>query len=649
MTPTITTYWMTVLLACSAAAAVEKAAYDSTGRIIALLSEAEDLEVTSSLVAVLPGGKRVPLQVRTPRRPLRREPGRLAWSGSFELPDESQGRFQLEAAEDAAGLGYTVAVTAETRLELEAVEFVLDLPRPVFVNGRMSSEGGAEVVLPAVKPADPVFYRGEIASLRLAGADGAWVLAVSFEGPHAVALVDRWEPRGRSYQLRAVLQRGPLAAGAAAALKARFRLTGKAGPGAACRLALNNSKPRYRFDGFGGNYCWSNQSPIAAYTLNNLKIAWARTEMKLFQWDKERDNPGAAIRADLEVMRRFHQMGAPYVISIWWLPERLYTDPHEKPRRAHFRRIDPEKWDQVLELVGSYLLYAKREYSVEPDLFSFNEANIGVYVGFDPEDHARAIKRFGAHFRKLGLKTKMLLGDATGPRDTHNYVLAAAADPEAMEFVGAVAFHSWGGASAEQYAAWGDVGEWLRLPLLVTELGVDAASYHTRAWDSFHYGLREARMTQEILLHARPQGAQFWQFTNDYGLARLGTDGKVEPTSRFWLMKHFTDLTPPKSEALATSSDQPRVLFTAFRAGGQHTLHILNLGGAREAVIDGLPDAEWRAVETTETEHYQARQAGTSGEGKLRLNLAPRSLITLRAQAGSADQAASSPPGAVVH
>jgi hypothetical protein len=255
-----------------------------------------------------------------------------------------------------------------------------------------------------------------------------------------------------------------------------------------------------------------------------------------------------------------------------------------------------------------------------------------VYVGFNPEDHAEAIKRFGAHFQKLGLKTRMLLGDATGPRDTHNYVLAAAADKEAMQYVGAVAFHSWGGATPAQYTAWGDVGEWLGLPLLVAELGVDAAAYYTRSWDSYHYGLREARMTQEILQYVRPQGTQFWQFTNDYSLARAKPDGTVEPSSRFWLMKHFTDLTPQKSEALTTSSDQARVLFTAFRRGGEHALHILNLGAAREAVLEGLPDAEWQAVESTEAAQYRQRQAGRPAQGTLRVALPARSLVTLTAR-----------------
>ncbi len=265
---------------------------------------------------------------------------------------------------------------------------------------------------------------------------------------------------------------------------------------------------------------------------------------------------------------------------------------------------------------------------MEPDLFSFNEANIGIYVGETPESHAEFIKRIGAYFQKLGLKTRMLLGDATGPRDTHRFVLEAAADPDAMQYVGAVAFHSWGGGTPEQYAAWGDVAEWLGLPLLVTELGVDAAAYNGRAYDSFDYGLREARMTMELLRYARPQGTQFWQFTNDYALARMNR-GKVEPTARFWLMKQFTDLTPHKSQALGTTSDAASVLTAAFRKDRAFTIHILNLGAARTATLEGLPAAAWQITDTTESTQYRQREGGTSNGAPFPVELPARSLITL--------------------
>jgi hypothetical protein len=226
----------------------------------------------------------------------------------------------------------------------------------------------------------------------------------------------------------------------------------------------------------------------------------------------------------------------------------------------------------------------------------------------------------------------MLLGDATGPRDTHRFVLEAAADPEAMRYVGAVGFHSWGGGTPEQYTAWRDVGEWLSLPLLVTELGVDAAAYHGRSYDSYSYGLREARMTQELLKYARPQGTQFWQFTNDYALVRTKADGSVEPTPRFWLMKHFTDLTPRNSEGLRSASDQKAVLVTAFRKGGSYTLHILNTGAARMAEIAGIPDVEWQVTETTEESQFQKKPAMRSNGSSLQLRLPFRSLVTLTAQ-----------------
>lgn len=641
--------WPVVLLLCLPGAAVERAAYDSNGRIIALLSDAEDLEVATSLVAVLPSAKRIPIQTRIVRdgevlQGVVRKGSALAWSGSFKLPDGGKGRMEFQAEEDAAGIRYSSSVTAETPLNVDALEFVVDLPRPVFLNGRVFPEGSPAIPLTAVKPARPALYRGEPAALRCQDAAGSVTLDISFDSARSTSLVDRWDTLGRSFQIRAALQRGALTQGAAARLTATLRLANNPPAPAPVRLVLDSARPRYRFDGFGGNYCWNNLSPVSAYTLKNLKLAWARTEMKVLQWDQQRDHPGPEIRADLETMRRFQQMGVPYVISIWWLPERFYTDPYERPRMGHFRIIKPERWDELLELLSSYLLYAKREYSVEPDLFSFNESNIGVYVGLTPETHTEVIKRIGAHFRKIGLKTRMLLGDATGPRDTHKFVLEAASDAEALQFVGAVGFHSWGGGTPEQYAAWGDVAEWLNLPLLVSELGVDAAAYYTRSWDSYHYGLREARMTQELLTWARPQGTQYWQFTNDYALARTLPDGTVEPTARFWLMKHFTDLTPQKSEALSTSSDQPAVLFTAFRKAGGYTLHILNLGAAREAALEGLPDAGWQPTQTTETAHYQQKPALRSSGGRLRISLPPRSLVTLTAQANSVEGAGKTGP-----
>jgi hypothetical protein len=632
-------YLLGLLLLAYPGIAAEEAAYDSNGRIIAMLPDSEDVAVSSDVVAVLPNGKRVRLQTRQPGAGSPgavRQGSALAWSLVFELPDGGRGRLELKSDEDTSGVHFATTVTAQQTLNVSAIEFVIDLPRDSFVNGRAAPEGAALVALDAVRAAGPVLFDGRTTTVRFQDAPGTLGLDVAFGQPRSTRLVDRWDARGRSFQLRAAIAAGTLTGGASRSLTATLRLTDSRPAPPPVRLTLDASRARYHFDGFGANYCWNNSSPIAAYTLENLKIAWARSELKLVQWDEQRDHPGPELRADLEKWRRFHEMGVPFVVSIWWLPERFYTDPYEKPRSGHFRIIDPEKWDELLDLMGSYLLYAKREYGAEPDLFSFNEANRGVYVGLTPETHTQAIKRIGAYFRKIGLKTKMLLGDTTGMRDTHLFALDAAADAEAMQYVGAVAFHSWGGATPQQYAVWGDLAEWLHLPLLVTELGLDGAGYYTRTWDSYDYGLRESSMAQEILLYARPQGTQYWQFTQDFALARVGRDGVVQPTARFWLMKHFTDLTPHGSDVLSTGSGQASVLFTAFRKGASYTLHIVNLGAARTANLEGLPDAEWQITETTEAAQYRNTGTLRSNESRLALKLPSRSFVSLtgRAQPG---------------
>lgn len=620
-----------MLLSCSAVmSGGEKAAYDTIGRLTALLSDGEDVEIASNVVAVLPNGKRIPLMTRREGREASRSGEALAWSLGFELPDGGKGQLAMKSEEDPAGLRYSVALTADSNLDVEAIELVLDLPHALLLHGTVTPAGGPAIPLPVTKPASPFLFRGETAWLQFSGASSDVKIDVLYDGSPTATVVDRWDAAGRAYQVRAALARGPVASGTKAGLATTIRLSGAAITAPAAHLSLDTAKVRYSFDGFGGNYCWDTRSPVAAYTLQSLKLKWARTEMKLLAWDKHRDAPTAEIRGDMETMQRFQKLGIPYVISIWWLPERFYTDAYEKPKSAHFRLIRQEKWDELLDLIGSYLVYAKREYGAEPDLFSFNEANIGIYVGLTPEAHTEAIKHIGAHFQKLGLKTRMILGDATGPRDTYKFVLDGAADPEALKYVGAIAFHSWGGGTAEQYTAWGDVAEWLGLPLLVTELGVDAAAYHNRAYSSYHYGLQEAKMTQELLKYARPQGTQFWQFTNDYALARVGEGGAVVPTARFWLVKHFTDLTPPHAEALGVASDQSGVLATAFRKDGSYVVHLLNVGAARPATLAGVPPGlQWRRIESTEAAQYQDRGIAAEVSGALQLDLPAHSLVSL--------------------
>src|SRR5690242_12540795 len=169
--------WPFLLLLALPAAAGEKAAYDSNGRIIALISDAGDVEVTSNLVAVQPTGKRVPLLTRREGAGAQRQGGALAWSAQFTLPDGGRGRAEWKSEEDDSAIRYSTTVAAQSALDIDAVELVLDLPRTTFANGKLTA-GGTAVTL--ARAATPVLYRGETASLAFADPSGNIALDVAF-------------------------------------------------------------------------------------------------------------------------------------------------------------------------------------------------------------------------------------------------------------------------------------------------------------------------------------------------------------------------------------------------------------------------------------------------------------------------------------
>ena len=275
-----------------------------------------------------------------------------AWSLDFELPDGGHGTLKFKSEEDAAGVRYSTALSAESTLEVEAIEFVVDLPHAALVKGRVTPDTMPAVALAVAKPASPILFRGETTALHFAGPTGNLLIDASFVQPHTASVIDRWDNNGRSYQLRVVLAKGPVYSGAKANLTTTLHLTNHPPPAAAANISVDTSRARYPFEGFGGDYCWDTRSPIADYTLKNLKVGWARSEMKLLQWDKHRDAPGDDVRSDMATMQRFTKLGIPFVISVWWLPERFYTDAYEQPKSAHNRIIKPEKWDELLDLIG---------------------------------------------------------------------------------------------------------------------------------------------------------------------------------------------------------------------------------------------------------------------------------------------------------
>jgi len=659
---------LTVAVACSVALSAERAQVDPSGRLEAVDIGGEYAEIKTSIQIPMGGWKQIHRQ-ESMRDVTRTQDGsRRAWRGRWDLGGKRATLAQT-LIEEGDSLRLEYVFTPEADLATNGVHLYVKAPAADFAGGTFELTGLSEKDDPRREKGRPApTARGtlprEMASHRHVSygrADGAILagpggrrLEVKLDQPAFFTIQDDRHYKGKDFTLMICFSPPQLPARQAQRLGLRLKMTGPVDRSPA-RLVVDPSKVRYKLDGFGGNYCFGIESPVTQYTLDTLHVAWARTEMTPGEWEPVNDNDspadtnwpalaardkeGSNLRREFLLARQIQRKGIPCVISIWHLPEWLYSDPGKGPR-ASGRTIAPDKWDELLECLGSYLVYARKQYGVEPDLFSFNEPDLGVRVKFSPAEHRDAIKRIGRHFASLGLRTKMLLGDVAQPRGTHTYCELACGEAEAMKYVGAVSFHSWGGASPQQYAAWGDLAERLKLPLLVAELGVDAGAWRSKSYDSYAYGLREAVLYQELIQHARMRGTMQWEFTSDYGIASeqgdQGGQGGVAPGPRYWIVKHFCNLTPPKADVLAATSDRERVLVSAFAgrdsAGkGVYSIHVVNNGAARAASLEGLPAAvgELRAVLTTEDKQFQEQTPLPVRGGRVTLNLAARSLLTL--------------------
>ena len=168
----------------------------------------------------------------------------------------------------------------------------------------------------------------------------------------------------------------------------------------------------------------------------------------------------------------------------------------------------------------------------EPQYFSFNESNIGIDVRQSPEDHDEAIKKLGAYFKSIGLKARMLLGD-TGDALPVNFIQVALNDPDAAQYIGAVAFHSWRGATDEQYQKWADSASRLGVPLFDAEGGNDAqASSYPNILREAWYSLDEAGSTSRIMRNLQPESVLEWQLTENYSVVKTDGSGAFQPTQR---------------------------------------------------------------------------------------------------------------------
>ena len=276
--------------------------------------------------------------------------------------------------------------------------------------------------------------------------------------------------------------------------------------------------------------------------------------------------------------------------------------------------------------------YLKAHYSVEPAYFSLNECDLGIDILQTPQEHAEFIKEIGRRFEEAGLKTHMLLADASSPHPV-KFIDAAMSDPQAVKYVGALSYHTWHDGTNEEFRQWGAAARKLNVPLFIGEGGTDADSYRYPAiFQEPWYPLYEIETYVRICAFSQPRSILHWQMTANYSiLVGGGRSGEpLGPGRRFWQIKQI-NLTPPGSAALPVDVKSAEINACGYRFHDQCFVHVVNSGAARQATIAGLPPSSREAqIYLTDADHGMKELSRVIVTGGIaNLDLPKESLVTV--------------------
>ena len=376
-------------------------------------------------------------------------------------------------------------------------------------------------------------------------------------------------------------------------------------------ITVDSDKPGREFDGIGGNFRIQNEkldSLVIDYCLDHLNVKWARVDMPWYNWHPVEgvDPLNAAregkldenVRSAMEMARKLYKRHIPIILSAWYPPAwAIEGEMNFRNENGIFGNpLNQKKMRSIIKSIGEYFIYLKEAYGVSPELFSFNESDLGINVRMTGQGHADFIKKLGAFLASKDLSTKMLLGD-NSDATTIDFIQPALDDPATHQYIGAISFHAWRGCDNWTLANWSDAARELNVPLLIGEGGTDAQAHqYPQIFLEPAFAMDEIDIYVRACEVAHVQSILQWQLTSDYSLLTGGgiyrTEGPLHPTQRFWNLKQL-GITPAGSYILPLKCDNNILSCAAFGdiADGIYSIHIVNHGASRTVTIRGLPSS----------------------------------------------------------
>lgn len=369
----------------------------------------------------------------------------------------------------------------------------------------------------------------------------------------------------------------------------------------------------------GGNYCQANYTPhawdaIGEATLREFRPSHVRVALPLqFENLKFDDYKAGKIVEQptvitlLESMQRMkNEFGVKnFTVSVWRVPNEIV----DLPERRDKRRILPEHYPEVIDMLEAFLVTAKNRFGVEVDYFSFNESDGGYMTIFSPEETIAFFKMAADRFQKAGLKTKFLWADTAQTLGTVEFATMIAADSTIWKHLGPLCFHSWWSekipdSEFKRIAAFAKA--WNK-PVWCSELGFDAMAWRTRGMNqSWDYAFRFAKISHRMLKYAEVEVSMYWTWQNNYGIMSADTQTKYPS---YFITRHFTDFLNSGTQIIHSASSDPEILcICGIYKDGKHVFQIINLKeNAVTVTMDNFQGKLSKSVTSTEANNWEEK------------------------------------------
>jgi glucuronoarabinoxylan endo-1,4-beta-xylanase len=269
-----------------------------------------------------------------------------------------------------------------------------------------------------------------------------------------------------------------------------------------------------------------------------------------------------------------------------------------------------------------------RDQGLEMPFYSIaNEPAAQSSGAMSPQYFLAVTKLLGAKLRAEGFKTKIVIPDDITPNDAYDRAVVVLADPDARQYVGAIAYHVYGGLAARDKIK--ALGEQYSIPIWMTEYAL-ATPFE---WaDLIHEEIADFGASAVDM-----QWGFFgqWESTNSHLITILNDGGSFQGwrrTKSFYTTGQFSRFVRPGAQRVEASSVSG-VKVTAFKQGDEIVLVAITPAGATPKAVSfslggGPCTAQVSVVRTSGTEDWAALPSTQVAGRRFQATLAPGSVTT---------------------